>query len=159
MRQQSPPRFTVLLTQDRPHGDPHWTHQLPRLLEPQGVVSYVARSARQAIDWAEQTVFHAAVIDLATPLGAPEAPPPGSDAAGGFWLLELMRRLPNRPPIVIVRSPAFSARQANRLLNDALRLGAFSVMDKPVELEQILAVFRRLVDKRYRGAWPIVLDG
>ena len=42
----------------------------------------------------------------------------------------------------------------SRALNEALRLGAFSVMEKPVDVEQLLGVFRRLMDKRYRGNWP-----
>ena len=157
VRLKPEPRFNVLLTEDRPHADVHWTRQLPRLLEPQGVVSYVAQTAREAIDMAERTEVHAAVIDLATPLGDAECvqsfPVPGM--AGGLWLLELLRRLPNRPPVVIVRGPAFSPRHADRLLTDALRLGVFSVVDKPVELEQLLTVFRRLMDKRYRGTWPV----
>jgi DNA-binding NtrC family response regulator len=56
--------------------------------------------------------------------------------------------------VVILRPPAFSQRQAEHMLNEALRLGAFSVLEKPVDLEQLLAVFRRLIDRRYRGAWP-----
>ena len=72
----------------------------------------------------------------------------------GLWLLELLRRMPNQPPVVLLRKPAYSRSQAERILRDALRLGVFSVMNKPVELEQLLAVFQRLVDRRYSGAWP-----
>ena len=72
----------------------------------------------------------------------------------GLWLLELFRRIPNQPPVVLLRKPAYSRSQAERILRDALRLGVFSVMNKPVELEQLLAVFQRLVDRRYSGTWP-----
>jgi CheY-like chemotaxis protein len=144
-------RFNVLLTQDRPRAAPHWTDQLSRLLEPQGVVSHVARTAREAIDLAERTELHAAVIDTATPLGSSAQPAQGD---GGMWLLQLLHRLPNRPPVIIVRMPAFTPSQAERALREALRLGAFSVMDKPVDVEQLLGVFRRLMDKRYHGTWP-----
>ena len=71
-----------------------------------------------------------------------------------MWLLELLRLLPKRPPVVILRKPAFSQRQADRVLNEALRLGAFSVMNKPIDIEQLLVVFRRLMDSRYFGTWP-----
>ena len=148
-------RFNVLLTEDRPHSDQHWTSQLPRLLEPQGVVSHVVQTGQQAIDLAERMEIHAAVIDLATPIYAELGKRPQSHVCpGGIWLMELMRRLPNQPPIVMLRKPAFSQRQAVRTLTDALRLGAFSVMNKPVDVEQLLGVFRRLLDKKYRGAWP-----
>ena len=155
-RPKSEPRFNVLLTEDRPHPESHWTRQLPRLLQPQGVQSYVAHTGREAIDLAEQMQFHAAVVDLHIPIGAAadDHPAVDSTSGGGMWLLELIRRLPNRPPVVVLRRPAFSQRQAERMLNQALRLGAFSVMNKPVDIEQLLGVFRRLMDRRYSGAWP-----
>ncbi len=146
-------RFNVLLTEDRGHGDEHWINQLPRLLEPMGVRTYVARSGREAIDMAEARRIHAAVVDLATPL-ADASRGPASAGDAGMWLLELLSRLPNRPPVVVLRQPAISFREAERMLREALRLGAFSVLDKPVGLEQLLAVFRRLLDQAYRGQWP-----
>ena len=157
VRFQPGSRLNVLITEDRPHAPEHWTTQLPRLLEPQGVAAYVARSGREAIDMAEEIEFHAAVVDWGTPIGN------GSKSGrwqgvlfpgAGAWLLELFRRLPNQPPVVLVRGPAFSQRQFDRLMREALRLGAFSVVDKPVDLEQMLTVFRRLIDRRYRGHWP-----
>ena len=160
-RHQPGVRLNVLLTEDRPHAAEHWTTQLPRLLAPQGVAAYVARSGREAIDLAERVQLHAAVIDLSTPLGDDEHDPDvhhgSSDprSPAGIWLLELFRRLPNQPPVVVVRGPAVSARQFDRLMREALRLDAFSVVNKPVDLEQMLAVFRRLIDRRYRGAWPL----
>lgn len=152
VRPQSEAQFNVLLTQDRPLTSTHWTVQLSRLLEPQGVASYVARTGREAITVAGQVRIHAAVIDLGTPLGDLAMPRAGGDAA--LWLLELFRRLPNRPPVVIVQSQTWTQRQIERLLHEALRLGAFSVLHKPVNLEDLLRVFQRLVDRQYRGAWP-----
>jgi CheY-like chemotaxis protein len=168
VRRQPEARFQVLLTQDRPRGEEAWFHQLTRLLEPQGVRAFVARSGREAIAMAAREAFHAAVIDLGTPptvaddgtdptdplsRGFPAAP--GSFGRTELWLLELLQRLPNRPPVVVLRQPAISRAQAERILGDALRLGAFSVLDKPVNLEQVLATFRRLVERQYRGQWPV----
>ncbi len=147
-------RFNVLLTQDRPRAAPHWTDQLSRLLEPQGVVSHVAKTTREAIDLAERIKLHAAVIDTATPLGPPQPASAARQGDGGMWLLQLLHRLPDRPPVIVVRMPAFTPSQTERALREALRLGAFSVMDKPVDVEQLLGVFRRLMDKRYHGTWP-----
>ena len=155
-REQSA-RLNVLLTEDAPSDPEHWTGQLSRLLQPQGVAAYVARSGVEAIDLVERVDIHAAVIDMNTPAGQGRftftAPQQSSEPAG-IWLMELIRRLPNRPPIVVVKRRAASDPAVRRMLQAALRLGAFSVMHKPVELEQLLDVFRRLVDRRYRGAWP-----
>jgi len=152
-------KLNVLLTVDRPHAPEHWTVQLPRLLEPQGVVSYVAQSGHEAIDFAESVQFHAAVIDMGTPWSCGDSfptPVGAFDKGGpaGLWLLELWRRLPDRPPVVVIGGPAISQRQLERLLREALRLGVFSVVNKPINLEKILAVFRRLLDRQYRGYWP-----
>lgn len=165
-------RFNVLLTEDRPQAEEHWIGQLSRLLEPQGVLVYVARSGHEAIELAGEMTVHAAVIDLSTPRGPRNPRPRKSEAdsietqlrrevsapqemmPAGVWLLELFRRMRNFPPTVVLRSPAYSRAEAERLLQEVLRLGAFSVLDKPVELEQLLGVFRRLVDRQYRGMWP-----
>lgn len=160
-------KLNVLITEDRPHAPEHWSTQLPRLLEPQGVAAYVARSGREAIEVAHRVRVHAAVVDWGTPIG--EATPIGSanrseiaDAGRptggtvtGLWLLELFRRLPHHPPVVVVGGPVISQRQFDRLMRESLRLGVFSVVNKPVDLEQMLTVFRRMIDRRYRGAWPL----
>lgn len=153
-------RFNVLLTEDRPQAAEHWIFQLPRLLEPQGITAYVARSGEEAISIAGQLVFHAAIIDLATPLAGPTAPAgagpgarSGAREAAGLRLLELFHRLPNHPAMVVIHPPAHH-QEAERVLREALRLGAFSVLHKPVEIEQLLGVFRRLLDRHYQGAWP-----
>jgi len=156
VRFQPQARLNVLLTQDRPHASEHWSEQLPRLLQPQGVAAYVATSASEAIEMVEQLEIHAAVIDLGTPLGERRVATGTAKADGeaGMWLLELMRRMPSRPPVVVINSPVISQNQVNRLLSEALRLGAFSVLQKPVTMEQLLTVFQRLMEREYRGAWP-----
>jgi len=154
---QGPTRFNVLLTEDRPRAAAHWTEQFARLLEPQGVRAIIAPTAHRALELAESEDIHAAVIDLAVPYGeSTHAPRAGRSPAepSGFWLVELLRRLPQQPPVVILRTPAFSQKQAQQHLQQALRLGAFSVLSKPVHIEEILAVFQRVVERQYRGAWP-----
>lgn len=150
------PRFNVLLTEDdRPRGEESWVRQFPRLLQPQGVEAYVARSGEEALAFAQRVEIHAAVIDLGTPRTAADAVDAAAfPGAGGLWILELFRRLPQRPPTVVVTSRRHSARDVDRFLREALRLGAFSVVSQPVDLERLLAVFRTLVDRQYRGAWP-----
>ena len=65
-REQSA-RLNVLLTEDAPSDPEHWTGQLSRLLQPQGVAAYVARSGVEAIDLVERVDIHAAVIDMYQP--------------------------------------------------------------------------------------------
>jgi len=114
------------------------------------VEAVLAETGREAYGLASAREIHAAVIDLATPRD------PGSrgDEPGGLWALEMFRRLPAPPPVVIVDSRPTTPRQAHRFLNEALRRGAFSVVNRPVQLEAILAVIQRVVDRRYNGAWP-----
>ena len=152
-------RFNVLLTEDREHSPGHWTRQLPRLLQPQGVRAYVARTGREAVALVNDVEIHAALIDLATPQDAPANPAPGNSPssvgdAQGLWVLEVLRRLPNRPPVVVVNSRAIARIEAQRCLNQALRLGAFTVVNRPSDIEDMLNVIRRLIDRQYEGAWP-----
>lgn len=154
-------RFNVLLTEGRPHADGHWSRQIPRLLEPHGVRSYVVRSGEEAVDVAQSTPIHAAVIDLGTPRRLALQSPPATqrnmstanDQPGGIWLLDLFRRMENNPPVVVVRSRTMGRQQVARLLNDALRRGAFTVMESP-DLEQLLRVFQALLERVYQGTWP-----
>ncbi len=167
-------RFNVLLTEDRQHSAGHWTRQLPRLLEPQGVKAYVARSGREAVDMVNDLEIHAALIDLATPQTDPRDTSPASEAstlgtpgssgisggisgggeAQGLWVLEVLKRQPNRPPVVVVNSLAIAPNQAQRFLNQALSLGAFTVVNRPSDIEDMLTVIRRLIDRQYEGTWP-----
>ncbi len=152
-------RFNVLLTEDRDHAPGHWTRQLPRLLQPQGVQAYVARTGKEAVALVNDVEIHAALIDLATPqddprnmTGSSKGVAPGD--AQGLWVLEVLRRLPNRPPVVVVNSRAIARGEAQRCLNQALRLGAFTVVNRPSDIEDMLNVIRRLIDRQYEGAWP-----
>lgn len=150
-------RFRVLLTEDRARPDEHWTRQVPALLRPMGVEAHIASTGEQALDILQTGRVHAAVIDLNTPL-----PPNVSGGlantsgggAGGLWLMQVIHRLPARPPVVVVNSRSYSQRQVQRLLNQALDLGAFSVINWPVQLDTLLATFQRLLERAYNNAWP-----
>jgi len=145
------PRFRVLLTEDRARPDEHWTRQVPALLRPMGVEAHVASTGKQALEILHAGRVHAAVIDLNTP--APNAA--GNDpGAGGLWLMQVIHRLPAKPPVVVVNSRSYSQRQVQRLLNQALDLGAFSVINWPVQLDTLLATFQRLLERAYNNAWP-----
>lgn len=146
----SPPsdaRFRVLLTEDRARPDEHWTRQVPPLLGPLGVEASIATNSREALAILESTPIHAAVIDLNTPA-------PQNETGGGLWLMQVIQRLPSRPPVVVVNSQSYSQRQVQRLLNQALELGAFSVINWPVKIDTLLVTFQRLIERAYNNHWP-----
>lgn len=147
------PRLRVLLTRDRARTEDHWTQQLPRLLGPMGIQAEVVGTGTDALDRANAQPYHAAVVDIATPTGSPGTAAPTADA-GGLWLLQVLQRSRFAPPVVVVNSQSYSQRQVARFLNEALRLGAFSVINKPVDLEHLLATIARLLQRHHDGRWP-----
>ncbi|HRP62742.1 MAG TPA: hypothetical protein PK400_05565 [Phycisphaerales bacterium] len=125
-------------------------NQLPRLLEPMGIRSIRVHSGEEATEVIDTTRIHIAVVDLAIPLRreTPQTAPCGSR------ILKLLSRLTAPPPTVVVRPPQSAARESVRSLADALRDGAFAVLDRPVELERMLEVMRRVLRRHYAGHWP-----
>ncbi len=150
-------RLNVLLTdQDQP-----WSEQLPRLLEPQGVRAIRVDNVRDALDVVEARPIHVAVVDMAVPLEPTSEPQRASRewvrrhrTPGGLKLLRVIRSMAPTPPTVVIRGRMFDPRIDDRLLAEALKLEAFSVLDQPVRLEQLLGVLRRLMERYYGGRWP-----
>lgn len=138
VRDSSNQRLNVLLSTSQQV----WADHLPRLLEPQGVYAIRVTDVEQALDVIEHHRIHAAVIET------------GARGRQGLKLLQVIRRMTPTPPAVLVRGRLFDRRDDNRLLADALRFNAFSVLDQPVNLEQILDTLRRLLERYYGGQWP-----
>jgi CheY-like chemotaxis protein len=130
--------------------------RLPRLLEPMGVISHRARSGREASGVISALPIHIAVVDLGLPLDVskPEVEPEFEE--GGPRLLELLSRLSEPPPVVAVKRTRTHRADA-RDISDALRLGAFAVIDRPqcaADLDLMLEVLRRVLERHYEGRWP-----
>lgn len=133
-----------------------WADRLPRMLEPLGVRSHRARSAREASDVIRQVPIHIAVVDLGLPLESPQAHAAPSAQEAGVKILEMLHRLATSPPTVVVKR-ARTARDDRREMAAALRHGAFAVVDRPhaqTELEHMLDVLRRCLSRHYQGRWP-----
>jgi CheY-like chemotaxis protein len=146
-------RLNLLLSYAGWETDP-WVNRLPRLLEPMGIMSHRAQSGREATRVIEQLPIHIAVVDLGLPLDAAEAD--DEFAEGGPRLLELLARLSQPPPVVVVKRRR-SARDEARELSAALKSGAFAVVDRPREsheLDLMLEVLRRCLQRHYQGRWP-----
>lgn len=123
--------------------------QLPRLLEPMGIRTIRATSGQGAATVICKYPIHIAVVDFSIPLTAA-----GNPRAGGTRILELLRRLEEPPPTVVIRPRQAVARESARGLSEALREGAFAVMDRPIHLESMLEVMRRILKRHYSDVWP-----
>lgn len=148
-------RLNLLLSYAGWQSNP-WVDRLPCLLEPLGVSSVRARSGREAAEVIRSVPIHIAVVDLGLPLDTQTQDPDGEDREGGPRLLEMLARLSEPPPTVVVKPPR-THRDDRRDLSAALRLGAFAVVDRPRgdgDLELMLEVLRRCLSRFYQGRWP-----
>lgn len=130
--------------------------QLPRLLNPMGIRSYRAETGEEAEEIIRTYQVHIAVVDLTIPLKKSDQQLPTSSrvSPGGFRMLQILRRLEQPPPTIVIRPPDPSARQRARMLAESLREGAFAVLDRPVAIEHILDVLRRVLRRHYADVWP-----
>ncbi|MDX2131463.1 MAG: response regulator [Planctomycetota bacterium] len=148
-------RLNLLLSSGGWQSDP-WVERLPRLLEPMGVRSHQATTGAEATRIIQSTPIHVAVVDLALPLDT------GADSdpelqEGGPRLLEILVRLASPPPVVVIKRRR-TLRDEARDIAAALRMGAFAVVDRPREAQDLnvmLEVLRRCLERHYRGKWPV----
>ncbi len=150
-------RLNLLLTYGGWRTD-SWADCLPRLLAPLGVRTWRADSGREAADVLRRGEIHLAIVDLRLPMERrrESCPVGGEDPSteeGGSRLLQLLQRSSAPPPTIVVK-PARTARDDARNLAEALRHGVFAVVDRPVDLELMLEVFRRALRRHYKDRWP-----
>jgi len=145
-----PPRLNLLLSYGGWRQTP-LEEQLARLLEPMGIESYTAECGEEAAEIIREIAIHIAVVDMAIPLSRRSG---GTGEPGGGRILQLLRRLEEPPPMVLIRPAQALAREHVRGLSEALREGAFAVMDRPVHLETMLEVMRRILRRYYADLWP-----
>lgn len=146
-------RLNLLLSCVRWEPDP-WVERLPKLLEPMGVISHHAQTGRRATELLRAMPIHIAVVDLGLPL---DEPAQGDEVQeGGPRLLDLLARLDEPPPTVVVKRSR-GHRDEGREMTSALRAGAFAVIDRPRgvdDLNLMLEVLRRCLTRFYQGRWP-----
>lgn len=106
-----------------------WLGALELIVGPNVLVPYKVSSGTELLDVVQSGTADAAVLD---------------DAADWsvdiLQLLRMIRRVDAELPVVVV-----TARRDRRLLEDALRLMAFSVVVKPLALEELLRQIRRMM--------------
>jgi len=153
---QTPPRLNLLLTyggwRERPAVE-----QLPQLLHPLGIQAMQADSGEEAAQLIRSNPVHIAVVDLEIPVqlrrdDAGRRAPVNSE--GGLRILKLLRRLDPAPPTIVVRPRQATEREHVRGLSHSLRDGAFAVLDRPLHVEALLEVLRRVLNRHYENLWP-----
>ncbi len=151
---EGPRRLNLLLTYGgwREHA---FADQLPVLLDRIGIHCLRAKTGDEVSDVVRRAAVHIAVIDLSIPMherrGVQNAP---RTVQAGPRVLQLLRRLDCPPPTIIVRPRQVDPAESNRILAEALRDGAFTVLDDPVPVETMLQVLERCVRRYYRDHWP-----
>lgn len=148
-------RLNLLLTYGgwREHA---FADQLPILLDRFGIRCYRAQSGDEASDVIRREQVHIAVIDLSIPMHpvSPAQQPGVRAVPAGPRVLQLLRRLEQPPPTIVVRPRQVDPSESARNLADALRDGAFTVLDDPVPIESMLQALERVVRRHYRDHWP-----
>ena len=106
-----------------------WLPALELIVGPNVVVPYKVASEHELLDVVQSGVADAAVLD--------EDQDWPVDV---LQMLRIIRRMDSMLPVVVV-----SDRRDRRLLEDALRLAAFSVVTKPLAFEELLRQIRRIM--------------
>jgi len=151
-REQRNPRLNLLLSYGG-WDETSFAEQLPPLLDPMGISCVRVECGDEAAQMIQRMPVHIAVVDLEMPLHKAEDRT-GPPTPAGPRVLQMLRRLEKPPPTVVVRPPQPVTRESVRSLSQALREGAFAVLDRPVQLEAMLEVMRRVLRRYYRDTWP-----
>jgi CheY-like chemotaxis protein len=109
----------------------HWRKVVEKIVGADMLTTYPVTGDRELLNVVESGRVDAAVLD---------------DEAGWMHdvlqLLRMIRRFNAVLPVVVV-----TTRRERRYLEDALRLAAFSVVTKPLELEELLRQIQRMMER------------
>jgi DNA-binding NtrC family response regulator len=115
-----------------------WLPALEMIVGPRWLEAYQVRNDRELLKMVESGVADAAVLDDATDW-----------SVDLMRLVRMIRRVDEALPVVVITS-----RNDRRWLEDALRLAVFSVVARPLELEELLQQIHRMMvrlDRMLRG--------
>ncbi|TFG45515.1 MAG: response regulator [Candidatus Brocadiia bacterium] len=109
-----------------------WPFALRDIFKPRGVNLLVARSAGEFVNIIEHKRIHTAIIDL------------DAERSNGLTTIRIIRLSYPMMPCLLLKS------QGNdNVLEKALELDVFSVLDKPVDMGILLSRLNRLFLKKY----------
>lgn len=106
-----------------------WQDALEKMIGPQWIRTYQVKNQGQLLEVISSGLADAAILDDAASLGLDT-----------LKLLRIIRRVNTIVPVVMV-----TAHTERRWLEDALSLAAFSVVIRPLELEELLRQIQRMM--------------
>lgn len=107
-----------------------WQDALQQIVGPDWLTTYRVRGGGELLKVVESGAADAAVLDDTADLG-------GLDV---MQILRMIRRVDQALPVVII-----THQPDRRYMENALRLEAFSVVQRPLELEELLRQIRRMM--------------
>jgi len=111
-----------------------WSAALREIFRPRGVNLLVAQGADEFVNVIEQRRIHATIVDM------------DSEKSSGLATIKIIRMDYPLLPCILLTSAACEG-----LLEKALRLDVFSVIDKPVDMSILLELLNRLFVKKYNS--------
>jgi len=111
-----------------------WPLALRDIFQPRGVNLLVADSPTDFLNVIRRKRIHTAIVDM------------DSEKAGGLATIKIIRMNYPLLPCLLLASAA-----SGSLLETALRLDVFSVLDKPVNMSVLLQQLDRLFMKKYNS--------
>jgi DNA-binding NtrC family response regulator len=109
-----------------------WPLALERIFKPRGVNLLLAKNSNDLVNILEQMRIHATIVDL-------------DDQPNGLAAIKIVRMaFPMLPCLVLSRTASQS------ILDRALQLDVFSVIDRPDDLEILLEQLDRMFMKKYK---------
>jgi DNA-binding NtrC family response regulator len=109
-----------------------WPNALRAIFKPRGINLLIAQSAEEFIDILRQKRIHTTIIDM------------DSEKLNGLATIKIIRIDYPLLPCILLTSIA-----GQSLLDKALKLNVFSVIDKPVDMDILLQQLNKLFLKKY----------
>lgn len=125
-----PPKASILIAEDEAQA----REALRALLEDEGYRVVAAADGVQAAELLEQSAVEAAVIDIRMP------------RKDGLELLREIRTLPSPPAVLVMTAYGTSAAAI-----EAMALGAFDYLTKPLNFDELLIQLGRAIENRRRA--------
>ena len=145
-RQTQPDSVTVLID----NANWAWPQAVAEIFQPRGINALVAQSPADTVRLVTTNKIHLAILDLQPqPLSTTAAATDRTattDHAAGIQMLRSIRNHDRLLPCILL-----AGQVDTRLLAQALGLGAFSVMAKPVDLHLLAEQIDRLFVKYYNS--------
>ena len=123
-----------------------WPQAVNQIFRPRGINALIAQSPSDAVQIATANHLHLAILDMRNdqPSSPPDEPTAKELQLSGIKTLQAIRNQDPRLPCILI-----TAAVTDRILADALALGVFSVVPKPVNIDLLAHQIDRLFIKRF----------